>query len=145
MTYSSQPQPDQNQLAVPADQNQEMVLSFLRKLFAFLSSVWALADIALSSVTVYRFHTLCQHGTISCAYYQLGILFMLLPVIFAMAFIGIILVMESGEFGWWCPSCPSGLLPGICLGWESLRTGPRKLRWSRCSRCSSILVRPIPV
>ena len=75
-----------------------MVLNYLRKLFAFLSSLWALADIVLDSVTVYRYHSWCHDGSISCAYYQLGILFMLLPVIFAMAFIGIILVMESGEF-----------------------------------------------
>ena len=75
-----------------------MVLSFARKLFAFLSSLWALADIVLDSVTVYRYHMACHVGDISCTYYQLGILFMLLPVIFAMGFICIILVMESGEF-----------------------------------------------
>ena len=57
-----------------------------------------MADIVLDSVTVYRYHSWCHDGSISCAYYQLGILFMLLPVIFAMTFIGIILVMESGEF-----------------------------------------------
>ena len=75
-----------------------MILNFVRKLFSFLSSLWALADIVLDSVTVYKYHDQCHQEEISCAYYQLGILFMLLPVIFAMLFIGIILVMESGEF-----------------------------------------------
>ena len=75
-----------------------MVLSFASKPFAFLSSVWALADIVLDSITVYKYNTQCHLEEISCAYYKLGMLFMLLPVIFAIAFIGIILVVESGDF-----------------------------------------------
>ena len=46
--------------AVAAENKIKMVLQFTRKLLAFLSSVWALADIVLDSVTVYRYHTMCQ-------------------------------------------------------------------------------------
>ena len=35
---------------------------------------------------------------ISCSYYQLGILFMLLPVVFAIGFFTVILVRERAEF-----------------------------------------------
>ena len=37
-----------------------MVLDLMRKLFAFLSSLWALADIVLDTVTVIRYRDLCQ-------------------------------------------------------------------------------------
>ena len=37
-----------------------MVIDFIRKVFAFLSSLWALADIVLDIVTVIRYRDLCQ-------------------------------------------------------------------------------------
>ena len=37
-----------------------MVMDFMRKMFAFLSSLWALADIVLDTVTVIRYRDLCQ-------------------------------------------------------------------------------------
>ena len=42
-----------------------MVLLLARKLFAFLSSAWALADIVLDTVTVVRYRDMCQVGIIS--------------------------------------------------------------------------------
>lgn len=75
-----------------------MDLEYLRKLFAFLSSIWALADIVLDCVTVNKYHKECMDGEISCVYYGLGIVFMLLPVVFASGYIGIILVRERNEF-----------------------------------------------
>ena len=48
-----------------------MVLLLARKLFAFLSSVWALADIVLDTVTVVRYRDMCQVGIIS---WYLGII-----------------------------------------------------------------------
>ena len=90
-----------------------MVIDFIRKMFAFLSSLWALADIVLDIVTVIRYRDLCQvtrlsarllrhpviqEDEISCSYYQLGILFMVLPVAIAILFFTVLLVRESGEF-----------------------------------------------
>ena len=75
-----------------------MDLEFLRRLFAFLSSIWALADIALDCVTVNKYHKECMDEEISCVYYGLGIVFMLLPVVFASGYVGIILVRERNEF-----------------------------------------------
>ena len=45
---------------VSAETEHKMVLQFVRKVFAFLSSVWALADIILDSLTVYRYQRMCQ-------------------------------------------------------------------------------------
>ena len=90
-----------------------MGLALLRKLFSFLSSLWALADIVLDSVTIINYRAACQvsHGytlstlssrvqseEISCSYYALGILFMFLPVLFAILFFTVLLVRESAEF-----------------------------------------------
>ena len=36
------------------------MLVIIRKLFAFLSSLWALADIVLDTVTVIRFRSMCE-------------------------------------------------------------------------------------
>ena len=75
-----------------------MDLEYFKKLFAFLSSIWALADIVLDCVTVNKYHKECMVGEISCAYYGLGIVFMLLPVVFASGYMGILLVRERNEF-----------------------------------------------
>ena len=90
-----------------------MGLALLRKLFSFLSSLWALADIVLDSVTIINYRAACQvsHSyttytipsrvqseEISCSYYALGILFMFLPVLFAILFFTVLLVRESAEF-----------------------------------------------
>ena len=39
-----------------------------------------------------------QSEEISCSYYALGILFMFLPVLFAILFFTVLLVRESAEF-----------------------------------------------
>ena len=40
------------------------MLVMVKKIFAFLSSLWALADMVLDTVTVVRYRAMCQVGVV---------------------------------------------------------------------------------
>ena len=48
--------------------------------------------------TIFTIPSRVQSEEISCSYYALGILFMFLPVLFAILFFTVLLVRESAEF-----------------------------------------------
>ena len=41
-----------------------IMLVMVKKIFAFLSSLWALADMVLDTVTVVRYRAMCQVGVV---------------------------------------------------------------------------------